>query len=181
MPKGILAAIFSLLAILGLLFLVWPKYQQLNKLKAEEKIRLIQSQKREEYFSNLRQISSQLGKYQEALEKVDEAIPQNFQGAKLLNFLSKSSQESGLLLTGIGSINQAKLTQKNKEGKEIISETQIKETSLSLKASGSYPSLKNFLNLLEKSARLIEVENISFSSSKTNVFQYNLLLKVYSY
>jgi Tfp pilus assembly protein PilO len=58
-----------------------------------------------------------------------------------------------------------------------------KEYRFSLELSGSYPAFKNFLAILEKSAKIIEVENISFSSpaKDDSAFSFNVAVKFYSY
>jgi len=59
----------------------------------------------------------------------------------------------------------------------------IQETVFSIEVAGSYDSLKNFLSVFEKSSRLIEVENISFSKpeKEEESFTFNLKLKTYSH
>ena len=60
---------------------------------------------------------------------------------------------------------------------------EIKETRINFLLVGSYPDFKNFLFILEKSARLIDVENISFAlpKEKEGLFNFNITIKVYSY
>lgn len=183
MPKGLFTAIFLFLAIL-LLFLVWPKYQELSGLKVQQRLKLTQLEEIENYFSNLGQASQKLKVYQEALEKIDTALPQNPEASRLLNFLAKTSANNGLLLVEIGSLSSQVAQPKQqpaKEGEIAKEEMILGETSFSLKLLGDYPSFKNFLSLLEKSARLIEVETISFSSTRAGLFQFDLNLKVRSY
>jgi Tfp pilus assembly protein PilO len=55
---------------------------------------------------------------------------------------------------------------------------------ISLEVAGSYAGFKNFILKLEKSARLVEVENTSFSypeREQKEGYIFRLGLKVYSY
>jgi len=59
---------------------------------------------------------------------------------------------------------------------------EIKEMNFELGLSGSYSSFKNFLSILERSSKLIEIEKISFSvGEKEKPWDFNLGIKVYSY
>ena len=59
---------------------------------------------------------------------------------------------------------------------------EIRETGTNLVVAGSYSSFKNFLSTLEKTARMIELESISFSTlEEVGPIDFNLRIKVYSY
>jgi len=162
--------IFFLLSFFLIIFLIFPKYQNLNSLKKEifEKEDELSSQ--EKYFETLQKTSEELKKYAPSLSKVDAALPKNPSLPELLNFIQKTSAQSGLSLKGISPAATSPL----KGGK-------IKETRMNFVLVGNYPDFKNFLSILEKSARLIDIENFSFSSPKEGPFNFNLTIKVYSY
>lgn len=167
----VIAALFILILIIGTIF-VWPKYQQLKFLEKtiEEKRAALRDQ--EEYIKNLISIAEELKKYEASLSKIDSAFPDTPSLPALLNFFQKASSQSGLTLKGMGSISITpnKVT------------PNIKETGLSLVVDGSYSSFKDFLQIIEKSARLIEIENISFSASREeSPSTFNLRIKSHSY
>ncbi|MBM3257972.1 MAG: hypothetical protein FJZ05_02040, partial [Candidatus Nealsonbacteria bacterium] len=89
------------------------------------------------------------------------------------NFVQLACSQSGLVLESISPFTVA----------AVSSMTNVKEISMSLKVSGSYSALKSFLAVLEKSARLIEIEDISFSSPTNNqdLFSFSLKVKIHSY
>ena len=188
MPKGLITAILIFVSVAGLLFLVSPKYQEWSNSRGELKLKELQLREKENHFSNLRQLSQQLRAKEEALAKIDSALPHKPETSRLLNFLADSAQNNGLLLTEIGSIatrqvfpeKQQTKGEKQKEGGQK-QKLVLKETTFSLKLLGDYPSLKNFLASLEKSARLIEIEELSFSSEDSGLFQFNLTAEVHSY
>jgi len=164
--------IFFSLSFFLLFFLVFPKYQTLNVLKKEvfEKEEELSSQ--EKYFETLKETSEELKKYEVPLSKVDAALPKNPSLPELLNFIQKASSQSGLSLKGISPA----VTTPLEKG-------EIKETRINFLLVGSYSDFKNFLSILEKSARLIDIENISFAlpKEKEGLFNFNITIKVYSY
>ncbi len=162
---------FFLTLILGVWFL-WPKFQDLREVQKNIKEKEEQLQSNEEYFSNLKEIKISLEDYQGKLSKINSALPDDPSLPSLFNFLQKASSQSGLTLKGISPF--------------AISSSEefptLKEIQFGLKIIGSYSSFKNFLSTLEKSARLIEVENISFiSPGEDEPFIFSLIIKVYSY
>ena len=119
------------------------------------------------YFQEISKISGRLKNYQEEISKVDSALPEDPSIPSLFNFLQKSSAQSGLLLEKIGSIS-------------VKEEGKLKKWTTTLQLKGDYPSFKNFISILEKSARLIKVEKISLSS-EGEAPTFNLTISFFSY
>lgn len=162
---------FFLTLILGVGFL-WPKFQDLREVQKNIKEKEERLQSNEEYFSNLEEIKINLEEYQGELSKINSALPDDLSLPSLFDFLQKTSSQSGLVLKGISPF--------------AISSPEefpaLKEIQFGLEVIGSYPSFKNFLSILEESARMIEVKNISFlSPEKGKPFTFSLRIKVYSY
>lgn len=165
----IICFLFSL--IFGVVLLL-PKFQYSGVILKSLKNKEAEIQYKEKYFSEINQISTELEKYQTELSKIDSALPFDPSLPSLLDFLQKASSQSGLVLKGISPIITAP--------SEVF--TNLKETKFSIVVAGSYSSFKEFLLVLEKSARLIEVEDISFSfPEQKESFDFNLRIKVYNY
>ena len=164
--------IFFIFSFFLFVFLVFPKYQTLNVFKKEVLEKQEEFHSQEKYFETLQNASEELKKYEGPLSKVDSALPKNPSLPELLNFIQKASSQSGLSLKGISPA----VTLPFEKG-------EIKETRINFLLVGSYPDFKNFLSILEKSARLIDVENISFSlpKEKEGLFNFAITIKVYSY
>ncbi len=151
-------------------FLVWPRYQEFKIKKADVLKKEVELRNLKEYLSGISSLSQELEKYSTELLKIETALPSRFSLPSLMNELQKISSENGLILKSysLGSL----------PGQE----SGFKEFSLTLGISGSYSAFRNFLFILEKSSRLIEVENISFSSpEKEKPYDFNLEIKVHSY
>lgn len=164
----ILICLFS--SVLLFFLLIWPKYQSLSSLNKEISQKTSEFQSQEKYFQDLQKTSEELKKYQDSLSKIDSALPSDPSLPELFNFLQNFSSQSGLSLKKISPSS-------------ISPKEELKESRVDLTLSGDYPSFKNFLSVLEKSARMIELEKIFFSSpqKETESFDFNLTIKVYSY
>ena len=184
--------LFALTLTWGINF-VWPKYQQLAILEKKNEIKKTELQRKEEYLQELKKISQELKNYQSQLAKIDSALPADPGLAALFDFLQKASSQSGLVLTNIKILASRAVTKEKEkttqspskipsEIREIAEPEELKETELSFLVSGDYPSFKNFLSVLEKSSRLIEIENISFMfPQKEGPWNFDLKIKVYSF
>ena len=95
----------------------------------------------------------------------------------VFKFIDNVGSQNGLILKEIA-------VDKVNSSKSI---PRLKETHINFVVSGSYPSFKNFLSVLEKSARIIQIESISFRSSGVSLKGeeiptfFNVGIKVNSY
>jgi len=174
MPKTIYIVIFLLIALILGVVSIWPKYQELNATETEIRAKEIELQNTEEYYSDLEQTNLGLKEYTDGLAKIKTSLPSDPSLPSFLNFLQEKSSENGVVFKTINFISSPS---------PISGESKIKGTSLNVSFSAPYPAFKNFLSTLENSARLIEVESISFSSpeEKEKSFEFNLGLKIHSY
>jgi len=173
MTRQIPVSIFCFLISLGILFLgILPLSNQLRNLNLETEKKNLEIRYKENYFSDLREIAEKLEKHQESLTKIDSALPEVFSAPIFFNYLQKISSESGFVLKDM----------KFSESSFLEEKPAIEEHSFSLCLAGSYGGLKNFLSNLEKSARFIEVESISFSSPKEEeIFEFDIRINTHSY
>lgn len=151
-------------------FLVWPKAQEFRHKKVDALKKESEFRNLKESLSEIRLLSQGLEEYSNELSKIETALPLRLSLPSLINELQKTASEHGLILKSysLGSFPKE--------------ESGIKEFSLSLGLSGSYSAFKDFLFVLERSSRLIELENVSFSSPEQGKpSDFNLGIKVYSY
>lgn len=171
----ILAITFLLfLCLLFAVYFLFPKYADFKLLKEKVSEKESLSQEGKAYFSNLENISKNLKEYEEAVKKINSALPEKPLDTTLLSFLQKKSSENGLVLENLGQVEAF--------GTEAEEEVPlIKESHFSLSLVGSLSSFENFLRTLEKSSRMIEVENFSLRGAKEGFLEITLFLKVHSY
>lgn len=171
--RQLIIGISLIVALILIVVLIWPKYQELSIFEKQIEGKKTELELETTYFAHLQQVSQELKQYENQLSKIDSALPQTSFLPDLLNFIQKAASQSGLLLKEISPVKTTQISSEET--------AQIKEVKLSLSLVGDYFSFKNFLSALETSARLIEVENISFSSPKEGPFTFDLIIKVYSY
>ncbi len=164
--------ILSILSLLMFFFLISPKYEDWKSFKIEISKKEAELKFQGAYLLKIREISAELKQNQESFSKIESALPQEASLPELLNFFQKSASQSGLVLRGVNpSINAS------------TGGGDTKVTKVNLILDGKYSDFKSFLAIIEKSARLIEVENIYFNSPRegAETFTFNIATKVYSY
>jgi Tfp pilus assembly protein PilO len=172
MPKTPLILFLLFLLVLGIIFLWQPKYQKFINLRLNVQEKKLELQTKEDYFSQLSKLSDKLKEYEAQLAKINTALPPEPSIPNLFYYLGKTSSQSGLILENITLDKISPI----EEG------ARVKGISLSLVLYGNYPAFKNFLSVIQKSARLIEAESVSFSSpTKEEMFSFNLKIKTFSY
>jgi Tfp pilus assembly protein PilO len=182
MEQKTIISIVCFIAIVGLvIFLVYPKYQDLvvSRKQLDQKNQELGLQ--QDYFSKINAAMEKLNSYQDRLEKINSALPEQAFLPELYNYFQKITSENGLIL---GSLDIGKA-----ENSSTIVGAQ--DIAVSISAAGSYSSFKNFLSAIYKSARLIELETISFASGggggkgekeiPPSFFDFNFKLKVHQY
>ena len=190
MPKTFPLILISLLLILGIIFFWWPKYQEFGDLKIKLKERKTELENKDKYFSELERLSQKLKEYVSELSIVDSALPGTFGIPDLLNLLQKEASQNGLVLEKVNLESVSSLEgEENKFSSspssakaDSVKESKIIKIPVSFSVLGKYHAFKNFLQSIQKNARLIEIESISFSSpQKDDVFSFELMIRTHSY
>lgn len=166
MNKLITISAGLVLALLIGLTLTWPKFQGLRVIQQKVDAKYEELQSKENYFQKVGQVYSQLQDHTEALEKIASALPQTPALPSLFNFLQSSASQTGLLMDEIELIDMTK-----------------GEIKVGCKVLGEYPDFKNFLKAVEDSARLVEVEEVSFEVSEDlgEPIEFSVNIKAQSY
>ena len=151
---------------------VAPRYQNLTDLQSQIKGKQTELGYLEEKINNLAAVSSELKKHQEGIAKINYAIPSDPSLPYYYDLLQSMVSQNGLILKNISNFSV-----KN------TPDSKLKEIKVGLEVEGSYVSFKNFISTIGSSARLIEVESISFKSptEKKDYFTFGLSLSAHSY
>ncbi len=184
--KTIIFLLFLLFVFLFSYFFLFPKYKNYQRLKREIFHLEKEIQTFQQYFQKLKEIYKKL-KAKEESTKAELALPKNPDLPKILNFIQISTGENGLLLKEVSITQSVKSLEEESpspettfSAEETTSQLKIGEINLELKISGNYSDFKNFLSDIEKSARLIQIENIEFSApSKEERFEFKIRAKTF--
>jgi Tfp pilus assembly protein PilO len=130
--------------------------------------------KEEEHINNLKRAEQELQGYMVDLGSVDRAVPDDPAVASLVYYLGKTAQGHGLFFENVASFS-------SEESEKF---PWLKETRLVFLSTGSYNDFRRFINTIENSARIIDVEKFSVSSlqgDKKEILSFNVTIKTYSY
>jgi Tfp pilus assembly protein PilO len=185
-PYNLYAIFLIITAFLILNFLVLPQYQNWKAVSERVDELEKEAQTQDEYFQQIKEISKILDNNADSLSKIKMALPEGSHLPQLFYFIKNTSNKFGLTFQKIGKI----------ETKET-EQPEIKETTAEIILIGDYPALKNFISEIEKSARIIEIEKISFGFSpeekikesekqkevknENPIFSFEIKIKVYHY
>jgi Tfp pilus assembly protein PilO len=167
----ILIIISFSLSLLLVFLLDWPRYQEFQNLemeivKAREELR-----SQESYYQEINRITDELVKYQDVLAVIDSALPEDHSLPELLNFIQRAASQSGLVVNQVSPFT-------------ITSdlEPDIVITRVNINMDGDYIDLKEFLHVVERSARFIEVNNVAFIFPEDeSVFNFLVTVTVYQH
>lgn len=147
---------FTLFVILILIiFFVMPKYKDFRSSQADLGKIEAEFNGKFAYYSEISKAFRDLQEHKESVDKIDSVLSKEPPIADIIYFLQKKAGEKGLI---IKDLYFSKFS-------SIAPESDIKEIVFSSGLLGTYSSLKSFLNSLEDSSRLFEVDAVSFSSS----------------
>lgn len=164
---------FFITIVFSIIFLT-PKFQEIEKTKECIISTKQLLEKKEVYFLKVKKYKTELKNHQEELSKITPVLGDSIEASlpSLFKFIQEASNETGLILTKINPFIIHPLKEKPK----------IKKIQLDFQVKGHYVSFKNFLVALERSNRIISIENIYFSSpEKGNLFIFNIIISAHSY
>ena len=173
-PIFIITAVCFIMAIIFGVRFSMPRFQDIERtrediIKTEQKL-----QQRDIHFLRVKEYADKLKEYQKQLNKITSALPDDAELniLSLFRFLQGAAAETGLILTEIGSFTISSLEER----------PEIKKIQFDFQVKGPYVSFKAFLVRLEKSARIIKIEGISFSSPEEGeLFTFDITISVHSY
>lgn len=181
MNKSFAIPILFFISLLVIVYLILPVFFDFSNLKEELEMREKEALAIENYYKDIHDNFNKLKEHQENLEKINSALPADPFMPSLFNYLQKASTENGVFLKGV---NLDVISRKTATGEETIGKVQ--EEYVSVQLVGFYDGFENFLKSIEKSSRLIEIEEVQIvkegkETLAEGLSTLNLLLKVYSY
>lgn len=104
-------------------------------------------------------------------------LPDSVNNVGLILDLNALAARSGLSIANIDVVSAADTT----KGKNPSVGTQnpVNSVDLSLSAAGTFSALQFFLSGVEKSARLLDVHDLSVKGSDTGVYNYQMTIRLY--
>lgn len=180
------SAILISVIILGAfgLFLIWPQWQKMQNTNLQLAAKKTELDNLEKSNLQLKQHSEELKKHSEEMAKIDFALPSYPDFPSFLHFLQEACSQNGVVLNSISPAMvppSSPLEAGAAKGEDVEAE-RVEMLATGLGVAGAYPAFLNLLSALERSARLVEVDSISFSSPvEGDIFSFGLSVKAHSY
>lgn len=175
--KPIIATI-CIIGSLGILFFAaWPEYQDLREAMAYVDVKEDDLQNMINYNQTMEAMVTSLETdYKEQTEKIEKAIPDDHYMPSFFSELRRISYRTGVRIESLGEFSQASLEEREK----------IQEIETTFEVKGSYSNFKNFIDALQRSARVVEVESISIEGVSEDMDEqasltYNIQILTYSH
>jgi len=204
--KPISATIVFVITLLVFFLFLFPKYQASGDLENVLAEKTAEYNGKAAYYARIAELTEIIEKNQDALEKIDTALPGNFSVAPLVYFLQKKGADAGLIVKLITLAQIPKLTSatpvissnsldgnsaEDVSSQIVLTDKQVKKVTFTMNVAGSYQALKNLLDSLDNSARLLEVNSISLKSARgqedaggknqQQSFEFSLEIKTHTY
>lgn len=166
LKKYLVIFVNCFIAVIVAIAFVLPQSETLRVLKQDLLQKQIDLKERQDYFEKIKSFSRELSKRSVEMEKINSSLPlEDYFLPDIFDFLQKTASQNGIVIQDM----------KPGASQLVLENPQVRKKGITMTASGSYSSFKNFISALEKSARLIQIDSLSFSSPKNkDVFIFNL-------
>ena len=107
-------------------------------------------------------------------------LPSSVDNVGLIIDLNALATRSGLSVSNIDVVNGSELKSNTDKGVQIAAaKDPIGSVTLTFAAVGSFTAFNSFLSGVEKSARLLDVQDLTVRGSDTGVYSYQMTLRLY--
>ncbi len=159
-------------------FFTDPTYQEIKRLIAEKKSyeNALDNSKKLQVLRD--QLLERYNSFPASeLDRLEHMLPDNVDNVRLVLEVDRIASRYGM---SIKNIKTGVVSDKNQEKSLIGRENKPYETfSLEFSVDGPYSNFVSFVSDLEKSLRIVDVENITFTSSDERVSSYSVRIKTY--
>ena len=158
------------LSLLLIFVLVLPVYNNLSDLNDQIFEKEVSLQSQQEYFWELEDVADRIEGQEESLEKIRSALPDGRDLPNLMNYFQRSASKAGISMESISPALVA-----------TVKGQKVRASRVNIIISGEYLALKDFLAIVEKSSRLIEIEDVGFQSPSElgDPFRFNISTRVH--
>jgi len=115
----------------------------------------------------------------ENLARLSTFLPDSVDNVGLILDINALAARSGLSLSNINAVKNNYGGAASDGALPVAQTSPVGSVDLSLSAIGTYKALQAFLVGIEKSARLLDVQDILVRSSDTGVYNYEMVVRLY--
>ncbi|MDP3764293.1 MAG: type 4a pilus biogenesis protein PilO [bacterium] len=154
-------------AFLVVWFLLLPTWGDVSTLRKEVGLKKTSIELEKKIIEKLNSINQVLDSQKSNVERLEQAIPSSEFKPELISIMESLANQNGLSLVSVNieAPNETTGVTSNRRGQTVSKET-ISKLLININASGTYSSFKSWLAAVQKSLRIIDVGQISFSITK---------------
>ncbi len=186
-------AVTTLLAIVVLFFLTYPKFSDYNNLSAERKANADSLQAIQNQQQQVNVIFAKMQQSQTDLSDLDLALPNQPNIPDLYALIENQAKYAGLNLTSVQAIDLSDPANKDKvlaaapgsdatgsqKAPPPLSPT-LGQVSVNLQLIGDLNGFTQFLKSIQQSMRLVDVQSVDISTdAEKKIMTFNLVLMTY--
>jgi len=153
------ALVIFLIAVGIMIFMTLPEYEGFVSLMRQMNASQSELDERESRLKEMFELNQRLQEHQIALDKISSALPLYPDFPSLMVYLTQKASESGLVLLrpeNVATVYYSPLLAAEDER----GAGEVKAIKFDVLLTGRYPSLKNFVRVIEGSSRLVGVSYI---------------------
>jgi Tfp pilus assembly protein PilO len=166
-----------LIVIAGVIFFTWidPQYAQVKEIQSEAN----EYDEAMEQVRELRQVEQDIlarrASFAESnITRLEKLLPDNVDNVRLLLDLDAIASKYGMTLRNVSISDPQAVTETPEEVTQ-----DLQSVSVNFAVSASYQNFLLFLEDLERSLRLVDVESVSFQASDVDLYEYAVGLRTY--
>jgi len=181
MNKNLFAIVCIILA--GLLYptFVLPLWGEINKLQ-DQKAQIVKGQKDVDNFikryDELKTVADTFP--EEDIDRLSQILPKSVNVIGTIVDIENIIRENGFVLKGSVGVDDKKEAKGSNQESDTASQATYDTTTFTLNVVGLYSSLEPLLENFAKSLTLFDITSLSFSTSDTSVYDFNISLRTYS-
>ncbi|MEK7203601.1 MAG: type 4a pilus biogenesis protein PilO [Patescibacteria group bacterium] len=164
MSKNLLSAIIASVSVLVFFLLVLPTFDQTRMLRSSIGERADILNEAQEISDRINSLNQEIDSRRQNIDKLDRLLPKKKQVPELLSSMESIVSASGTTLIEMNL-------------SDVVREGNVKKISATLKLNGDFASFMNFLDLLERNLRLIDVSNLDVAAQqieRTKTINYDV-------
>lgn len=171
--KNITPLILIIVSV-GLFFTyIDPQYKRLQTVKAEHAQYKSALTNSKEIISNRNALAEKYDSFSTAdIEKLEKMIPDKVDNVRLVMDIAGIAAQSGITISKINVVENQTLPEEGVEQK-------LNTISLGFSFTADYTNMKEFMQNLEKSLRIVDVESIVLKTDEKGLNTYEVVLKTY--
>jgi len=177
--KTITPIILIVTSIALSVFYTNKNYIKIKEKKVENASYVVALEKSREVLKKREELKSEYARFKESdLKKLDKIVPDSVDNIQLLLDIQNIADLKDVKISGI-KIAEEKSSKAAATATAASANNAISSISLSFRTKATYEVFLDFLRTLEQSLRIVDVTALSFKSSDTGVYEYDITIKTY--